>query len=104
MLARGEALDADVLLLPHHGSKSSSTPAFLDAVAPSVAIASVGYRNRFGHPHESVTVRLAQRGVALHRTDREGALRLRLPAESSGYAVVEPLVREVRYWSDRRTR
>jgi competence protein ComEC len=46
-------LRADVLLVPHHGSKTSSSGAFLDAVRPSVALAQAGYRNRFGHPRSS---------------------------------------------------
>ncbi|MEP7262799.1 MAG: DNA internalization-related competence protein ComEC/Rec2, partial [Usitatibacter sp.] len=49
MLARQELVRADVLVVPHHGSRTSSTAAFLDAVAPSIAIFPVGYRNRFGH-------------------------------------------------------
>lgn len=105
MLARDRGrLRADVLLVPHHGSKTSSTVAFVDAVAPAVAILSVGYRNRFGHPHATVVARYGARGVALRCTDREGALRVVLPAESSRAPRVEPLVRQVRYWSERRPR
>ena len=44
------ALKADVLLVPHHGSRTSSTPAFIAAVAPDIAVYTPGYRNRFGHP------------------------------------------------------
>ena len=103
MLGRdASALAADVLLVPHHGSRSSSTSAFLDAVGPSLAVVSAGYRNRFGHPHALVLTRLAQRRVPLHRTDREGALRVQLPAESGAPPTVERLVTQVRYWSDRR--
>jgi competence protein ComEC len=105
MLARDRwGLRADVLLVPHHGSKTSSSADFVDAVAPAVAIMSVGHRNRFGHPHAAVVARYAGRGVALRRTDREGALRVVLPAESSNAPRVEPLVRQVRYWSERRPR
>ncbi len=105
MLARAAAaLRSEVLLVPHHGSKSSSTPAFLDAVAPTLGVLSVGHRNRYGHPHESVVARYAARTIRLHRTDREGALRVVLPAQSSASPRVEPLVRQVRYWSERRPR
>ena len=48
--AHGAALRSDVLLVPHHGSQTSSTAAFLDAVQPRVAVFQAGYRNRFGHP------------------------------------------------------
>jgi competence protein ComEC len=103
MLARGAAaLRADALLVPHHGSKTSSTPAFLDAVAPSVVVDSVGYRNRFGHPHPSVAARYAGRGLTLRRTDREGALRIVLPAEFTSPARVEALMPQVPYWSERK--
>ena len=105
MLARGPtALRSEVLLVPHHGSKSSSTTAFLDAVAPSVGVLSVGHRNRFGHPHPAVVERYLARAIRLHRTDREGALRVTLPAETMSAPRIEPLVRQVRYWSERRPR
>lgn len=71
-------LASDVLVLGHHGSHTSSSPAFVDAVAPRLAIASAGYRNRFGHPHEDVTRRLAWRGIEVATTWRTGAVQLRL--------------------------
>jgi competence protein ComEC len=66
-------LRSSVLLVPHHGSKTSSTPAFIDAVAPDVALVQAGYRNRFGHPAPEVERRYAERGIALVRSDRCGA-------------------------------
>ncbi len=65
---------ADVMKVPHHGSRSSSTPALLDAARPHVAVISCGARNRFGHPHESVVRALLERGVRLLRTDRNGTI------------------------------
>ena len=100
MLARGGMLDSQVLVVPHHGSRSSSTPAFVAAVQPSIAIFAVGYRNRFGHPHEAIVQRYASHGVQLRRTDREGALRIVL--EAGAAPAVRRLVGEVRYWSERR--
>lgn len=64
---------AELLVLPHHGSRSSSSPAFLEAVGPSLAVVSCGRDNRFGHPHAEVLERLE--GTALWRTDRDGELR-----------------------------
>jgi len=96
------ALRSDLMLVPHHGSKTSSTPAFIDAVGARAAIASVGYRNRFHHPNEAVVARYAARGIEFHRTDREGAIHIVLPASASqaisvqGYALSR-----LRYWSVR---
>jgi len=67
------ALTADVLLVPHHGSRTSSTPALLAAVQPRVAIAQAAYRSRFGHPAPDVAARYGQFGVPLVRSDRCGA-------------------------------
>jgi competence protein ComEC len=93
-------LRSDAMLVPHHGSRTSSTAAFLDAVAPRVAVISLGYRNRFRHPHEAVVQRYAERGIELRRTDLEGALRIVLPVE--GPARVERIAQVPRYWSDRK--
>ncbi len=66
-------LKADLLLMPHHGSKTSSSPAFLDAVAPRIALAQAGYRNRFNHPVPLVVARYDARGVRLVRSTTCGA-------------------------------
>jgi competence protein ComEC len=102
MLRREDSLDAQLLLVPHHGSRTSSTPEFIDAVAPSVGLVSVAYRSRFRHPNPGVVARYGARGVELRRTDREGALHAVLPAESGARIAVQSRVSEVRYWSDRR--
>lgn len=70
-----EGLHSDLLLVPHHGSKTSSTPEFIAAVAPHSAFVQAGYRNRFGHPAPQVVERYAQAGVTLRRSDRCGAWR-----------------------------
>ena len=67
------ALRSEVLLVPHHGSRTSSTPAFIDAVAPRVAVVQAAYRSRFGHPVPDVVARYEARGVVLLRSDRCGA-------------------------------
>jgi competence protein ComEC len=63
-----------VLKAGHHGSRGSSTPAFLDAAAPTVVLASAGRANRHGHPDPAVVERVRARGAALYRTDRDGAI------------------------------
>ncbi|HXQ26745.1 MAG TPA: DNA internalization-related competence protein ComEC/Rec2 [Candidatus Acidoferrales bacterium] len=67
-------LAADFLKVPHHGSKTSSTEAFVAAVAPRVAAISVGESNPFGHPSENIVERYEHDGVRLLRTDRDGAV------------------------------
>jgi competence protein ComEC len=73
LLQRGAALKADVLLVPHHGSKTSSSERFLDAVAPRIALVQSGYRNRFGHPAPSVVARYDARGIQLVDSPHCGA-------------------------------
>jgi competence protein ComEC len=60
-----DALPSDVLLAPHHGSKTSSSAAFLDAVAPRVAVFQAGYLNRYGHPAASVLARYRERSIVI---------------------------------------
>jgi competence protein ComEC len=68
------ARHADLLKVPHHGSRTSSTPQLLAATLPRVAIVSAGYRNSFGHPHPEVVERYHRLGCQLLRTDRDGAI------------------------------
>lgn len=65
---------AEVLKVAHHGSRSSSTPEFLVAVAPRIGLISCGRHNLFGHPHPEVLRRLEAQGVRVYRTDRDGTL------------------------------
>lgn len=69
----GPALHSTVLVVPHHGSRTSSSPAFLDAVAPQWAVVQVAYRSHFGHPHPDVLRRYVERRIQVVRTDRCGA-------------------------------
>lgn len=71
---RSSALKADVLKVAHHGSKTSSTAAFLREVRPDWAVISVGAFNRYGHPSEAVTKRLLDGGARLLRTDQDGGV------------------------------
>ncbi|HUO43590.1 MAG TPA: DNA internalization-related competence protein ComEC/Rec2 [Burkholderiales bacterium] len=70
----GTRIASDVLVAPHHGSRTSSTPAFIATVHPHVVVFTVGYRNRFGHPKEEVVQRYAQTGSRIYRSDRDGAV------------------------------
>jgi competence protein ComEC len=70
-------LRAEALVVGHHGSGDASSAGFLDLVAPRWALVSVGYRNRFGHPHPEVLSRLRERGARVLRTDLHGLIHLR---------------------------
>jgi competence protein ComEC len=67
----------EVLKVAHHGSRTSSSERFLDRLAPSVAVVSVGRRNRFGHPAPDVVARFEARAIPIARTDRLGSIRIR---------------------------
>jgi competence protein ComEC len=93
-------LHVDVLLVPHHGSRTSSIPAFVRAVAPTFAVVTNGYRNRFGHPRAEVVARYRAVGAQVLRTDLDGAIVFTFAA---GGAVVPVASRReaMRYWHDR---
>jgi competence protein ComEC len=74
LLKRPGLLVADVLKVPHHGSRYSSSPEFLRAVAPRHALISAGYGNRFGLPAAETLDRLEKAGARIHRTDQDGTI------------------------------
>lgn len=93
------AIRADLLLVPHHGSETSSSPAFIAAVHPRYAVISSGADNRFGLPRTSVLDRYAAVGVPVLNTAESGALRFRL--DGDGLALVERRrLDRPRYWRD----
>jgi competence protein ComEC len=77
MLGAGAVRPADVLKVAHHGSKTSTTEPFLEAVHPAFAIISAGFENLYGHPHADVIERLKQANIEVLRTDRMGAITIR---------------------------
>jgi competence protein ComEC len=87
---------ADVLLVPHHGSRSSSSPELIAALKPRYAIVPVGYRSRFGHPAPEVLDRYRAAGARLLRTDIDGAASVRLGG--AGLSVEAERRRRGRYW------
>ncbi|MEX3612813.1 MAG: DNA internalization-related competence protein ComEC/Rec2 [Burkholderia gladioli] len=94
------ALAAEVLVVPHHGSRTSSWEPFVDAVAPHTAWFPLGHANRFGHPHPTVWARYAARGIELARSDRDGAVSVTLndPSRPDGLPVERYRERHRRYW------
>jgi competence protein ComEC len=89
-------LKSEVLLVPHHGSRTSSSPEFIAAVAPRWAVLPAGYRNRFGHPNREVLERYRTAGVQILRTDLDGAVRVVL--NDSKIEVTSERGRRKRYW------
>jgi competence protein ComEC len=98
LVAAGAALRSDVLLVPHHGSKTSSSAAFLDAVQPSFALVQAGYRNRFGHPAGPVLDRYRERSITVIDSPHCGAAAWRSwqPALVTCQRELEP-----HYWQHR---
>ncbi|MDR7192663.1 competence protein ComEC [Luteimonas terrae] len=98
LLVRRDAasLAAEVVIAAHHGSRSSSDPAFVHASGAAVAMMSAGHGNRFGHPHDEVVRRWTNAGAAVGSTAGGGATRLRLQA--GGLVVTQERVRRPRLW------
>ncbi len=78
-----DSLASDILVVPHHGSKTSSTLDFIAAVNPQVAIFTMGYRNRFGHPKADVVNRYQQAQSRLYRSDQDGAILIDFTAKNT---------------------
>lgn len=93
-----DALRADFLLVPHHGSGTSSSLDLLRAVRPEVAVFQLGYGNRYRHPRPDVWKRYAREGVHRYRTDETGAVSIATKGE--GYEILPYRQRERRYWRD----
>ena len=74
MLGSGVNLDADVLKVAHHGSSTSCSAAFIDAVSPDAAVISVGKDNNYGHPSGKTLSTFAARGIPVWRTDENGSV------------------------------
>ena len=89
-------LQADVLLVPHQGSKTSSTAKFIDAVQPKLALIAAGYRNHYGHPHPTVVERYHQRGIEILSTIEQGSIQLLFGPE--GWTTSSYRVSEQRFW------
>ncbi|MFC5743474.1 DNA internalization-related competence protein ComEC/Rec2 [Dyella tabacisoli] len=97
--AMGEGA-APVLLVPHHGSRSSSSAAFIGRLQPPLAIVSAGWRSRFGHPHPHVVQRYAAAGVPLLNTAEYGAIQLDVPVHTSPVISATWRQRRMRYWRE----
>ena len=89
-----------VLIAPHHGSKTSSSEDYLRALHPAFAVASAGYRNRFGHPAPVIVARYRDLGIALSATFDTGAVRIAFPTDAPPRIVSEERIKRGRYWRE----
>jgi competence protein ComEC len=80
LIEHADKLPAAMLVVPHHGSKTSSTDEFITSVRPKYAVFTVGYRNRFGHPKHDVVQRYLDSGAQLLRSDTDGAILVEMNA------------------------
>ena len=78
LLYLDEWLISNIMKMPHHGGRTSSSAAFIQAVSPEVAVVSAGMNNPFHHPHQTSIQRYAEAGVQVYRTDRDGAVTLHI--------------------------
>jgi competence protein ComEC len=93
------ALRSDLLIVPHHGSRTSSTAVFVAAVSPRIAVFTPGYRNRFGHPRPEIVERYETAGIQTLRTDYDGALSFTFQNGAATRPVAQRDVQR-RYWYD----
>lgn len=95
-------LHAEVVVSAHHGSRSSSSAAFVDALLPEHVVHAAGHGNAFGHPHPEVWARWAEAGARNWRTDAQGAIRIVASAAAAeGVSVSAARERRQRYWHGR---
>lgn len=95
----GKGLRSEVLIVPHHGSKSSSSPAFLKRVDPQLAIVAAGYRSRFNHPAPKVVKQYRDWGIPLLNTAESGAVSVVFPMGGGALGVEEYRVEGRRFWN-----
>jgi len=95
--AFGPGLSAQLMVAPHHGSRTSSSEALIDAVRPRWVSLQAGYRSRFGHPHPEILARYAQRGARVIRSDWSGAARWRFSPDATA-GLEQWRLDHARYW------
>ena len=100
LLRAGLVEGADVVIVPHHGSETSSSRAFVNALAPAIALVSAGHGNRWGLPRPGVVGRWQEMGSQLHLTATDGAVGVRLCADAGIVDVTRHRQRSRRVWHE----
>lgn len=97
-LVQTQNVAADVLVAPHHGSATSSTPVFIDAVAPQYVLVPAGWHNRWGFPRPVVVARYREHGVSLLQTGKSGAISVDFDAHTGIGTPVRWRQERKRFW------
>jgi len=97
LIRYGRQLDSDILLVPHHGSNTSSTAEFIAAVDPEISIFSAGYRNKFNFPNNKVMARYDALDGKLLQTDKSGAISITLTSKT-GLVIEKYREKAQKYW------
>ncbi len=95
-----ELREQDVVFVPHHGSRTSSTAALVEATRPDLVIVSAGYRNRWGFPKPAVSERWALAGAALRNTAHSGAISQQICRDSGSNVLTETRLARRKYWHE----
>ena len=95
----GDKLQAQVLVVPHHGSKTSSTQAFIEAVNPQIALLPVGYRNRYHHPKPEVVERYRSHGASIYYSGHAGTVTMLFNADTAPVVIDEYRKNHRKYWN-----
>lgn len=96
MRLHAKELSSTLLVVPHHGSNSSSSQAFVNAVHPQYAMFTSGYLNRFGHPKPEIVERYRAEGSTVLRSDEDGAVSVEMDAQS--FRLDRYRTTHARYW------
>jgi len=100
LVRAGELPAVEVIIMPHHGSRTSSTPAFVRALGPKIAVASAGFGNRWGFPKDDVVRRWREVGAAVYSTATSGAIGMRLCDDGGLVSLTQNRVQERRIWHE----
>lgn len=97
-----KSLAAEVMLVPHHGSKTSSAWPFIAAVQPKLAIISAGYRNRFHFPHKKIMFRYHKLNIATLNTSQVGEIHIVFPNHAGDIQTVSKRIEHQKFWMSHR--
>jgi competence protein ComEC len=98
--ALGPPAPHTLLTVPHHGSKTSSSPAFIEALQPELALVSSGYRNRFNHPHPAIVARYHAAGASVLNTPQNGFVDIRFAADAAPRLIERGRIDRHPYWRE----